>query len=131
MINRFKVRGAWHHRGDVANTAQNAIVDFVPEPANEYDTNAIKITTRVEQEMGIPGDVDLHIGYVPKELTQYVHPLLPLQGHISDLQWNGQRPMIEITFESDTLIPTQQSLKKRNQQGTTNGLEDISEQGEL
>ena len=113
MTNRFHVRGAWRHRTKIAHTFQGALVDFVPELTNEHDPNAIKLTTRQQRE--IPGDsgVDLHIGYVPKELTQYVHPLLPLSGHISELKWDDGRPMVEVTFESDTLIPTQQSLKRR------------------
>ena len=104
MINSFYVRGSSFRREAFVTVRLGHAVTFLLELDNEYDPNAIKLVAE-----------SLHIGYVPKELTQYVRELLPLKGHISRLEWDEMlRPIVEVSFDANTLIPTQQSLSKRS-----------------
>lgn len=42
---------------------------LVPEPQNERDADAISVQINY-------GDGPCHVGYIPKELAKYIHPLL-------------------------------------------------------
>ena len=106
ITNTFTVRGGWHHRSACALTSVGAQVQFIPEPDNKHDPNAIKL---VVPELALlpTGHGDLRIGYVPKELTEYIKPLLPLCGVIEKLSWERERPLVTISFDANVFIPTQ------------------------
>jgi len=101
ITNTFTVRGVWHHRHACDHVHMLACVEFVPEPDNAHDPQAIKLVV-TESPIGA-----LHIGYVPRELTEFVHPLLPLQGWVSKLSFDGDKPLVEVSFDAGVFIPTQ------------------------
>lgn len=63
----FNIAGVQHHEYHKVNGLSTATeIQLTPEPTNQYDPNAIEIRTAS----------GLKLGYVPRALTEYIHPLL-------------------------------------------------------
>lgn len=75
----FKVMGVAHSnqsqthllRANIKINEEHEVVTahLVPEPQNERDSDAISVQINY-------GDGPCHVGYIPRELTKYIHPLL-------------------------------------------------------
>ena len=75
----FKVMGVRHNNQNQTHLMkaearlytenEHVTAHLVPEPQNEKDSSAISVQINY-------GDGQHHVGYIPKELTQYIHPLL-------------------------------------------------------
>lgn len=115
------VRGVSFRKEQVAQASYHDPVVFEPEPTNKHDPNAIKV-------MVIRGSRLLHIGYVPKELTSYIRPLVRQMqafykkpnkqcgywdAHVGQVIFHPDENDIgvQIVFESYSAIPPQEKLE--------------------
>lgn len=120
--NTMWVRGVSFRPDQVGKIDSGDEVLFKPEPDNEYDPNAVKVLV-------IQGSNLIHVGYVPKELTQYIRPLAKEMEEFRKNPWKSKGGYwnsriteivyepdeenfgVQIAFESDVFIPDQEKLK--------------------
>ncbi len=114
--NTFFVRGVTFRREALAGVEAGMYVLFVPEPTNPHDKDAIQVVVTT------PGE-PIHIGYVPKELTKYIRPLVDQfeNGEDDGGYWNAQvnritqgdnGPGVSVVFYADSIMPKQVALSR-------------------
>lgn len=112
--NTFFVRGVSFRQKELASVEEGMYVLLVPEPTNPHDSDAIKVMVITKGE-------PIHIGYVPKELTRYVRPLVDQfeNGEDDGGYWDAMvdrivpgdnGPGVSVVFYADSVIPKQVAL---------------------
>lgn len=100
--NVFTARGTYF-RDDamLRSIKENDAVEFVPEPDNVFDSNAVKVV--------IGGK---HVGYWPAELCQWYrdHSTLISNPVVSKIAANGH--IIVVSFDADEHLPKQAAISK-------------------
>jgi len=87
----FNVAGTMFENRDrlIAQLEGGETVWLEPEPSNPYDANAIAV--KVPFDAGL----DFHIGYVPRDLTARIHPLIKngmARAKIEAISGGGEHP---------------------------------------
>jgi hypothetical protein len=114
FTHRLCVRGITYRQEEASLVQVGDQVGFIPEPDNPHDPNAIAILTLSQGSWQ-------KIGYVPKELTSYVRPLLPgdeLYSYpgatVSEVNRDGGAITVWVAFPSDRDMPRQTPLRSHS-----------------
>lgn len=118
MDHHLCVRGVNYRLEQAAQVAVGDQVAFRPEPGNEHDPQAIAVLTLSAGQWQ-------QIGYVPKELTGYLRPLLPEEAttyaypgaHVCEVKREQGRVAVWIRFSASQDMPRQSPLRPSERPG--------------
>lgn len=105
MTNYFYVRGVSFRQEEVDKCEASDAVLLEPEPDNKFDPNAIKVVL-------CKAEGHFHIGYVPRELTEYLREDPPF---CPKIYYKGPTPdggtVVQVSYLSDLPLPRQSKVK--------------------
>ena len=108
------VRGLQYHaigKGLVTDVELGEPVKLMAEPTNPYDDQAIQVM--LDRPDGL-----VMIGYIPKELTYKVHPLLALEGIITLVSHTQLPKFMTVAVYVEGTPPTTEDTVKPEFDGT-------------